>query len=156
MLRGIRLRRSRASVLQQWQTRSHRRGLLTLAIETSCDDTAVAVVEKLGSRGILHFNKKITADNSQYGGIHPLQAQESHERNLAVLLVEAWRQLGELNPSTRLHLSHSGSGNVPQSEGRTRHRQRNVCRFANSHHWGSSYAGPCLDAEASVCFGISR
>jgi N6-L-threonylcarbamoyladenine synthase len=69
------------------------RGLLTLAIETSCDDTAVAVVEKLGNQGTLHFNKKITSDNSQYGGIHPLQAQESHERNLAILLVQAWNLL---------------------------------------------------------------
>jgi N6-L-threonylcarbamoyladenine synthase len=85
----------RPAVYSRWRTALSptRRGLLTIAIETSCDDTAVAVVEKLGNKGILHFNKKITSDNTQYGGIHPLQAQESHERNLAVLLVEAWKLL---------------------------------------------------------------
>lgn len=94
-------------------TRYHpsRRNLLTLAIETSCDDTAVAVLEKrsctkplansLGREASkrdaeeaqptarLIFNKKITAPNTGLGGIHPIKALESHQVNLGNLIAEA-------------------------------------------------------------------
>lgn len=95
-----------------------RRNLLTLAIETSCDDTAVAVVEKSrrdpGSKDVsgshaqkftskssatarLIFNKKITAPNTGLGGIHPIEALESHQRNLGTLIAEAVANLPELS-----------------------------------------------------------
>ncbi|KAK0515771.1 hypothetical protein JMJ35_001805 [Cladonia borealis] len=80
---------------------SRRRQLLTLAIETSCDDTSVAVLEKrdnvspLGhtytfpSTCALHFHEKITANNSDYGGVHPIKSLESHQENLALLINRA-------------------------------------------------------------------
>ncbi|KAI0913221.1 glycoprotease family-domain-containing protein [Ustulina deusta] len=71
-----------------------RRGLLTLAIETSCDDTCVAVLEK-SEDGVahLHFNEKITSDSSSYGGVHPVVAVTSHSQNLAPLVQKALRVL---------------------------------------------------------------
>jgi len=66
-----------------------KRNILTLAIETSCDDTSVAIVEKNGTRATLHFNEKITADNGHMRGIHPIVALESHEENLASLIQRA-------------------------------------------------------------------
>jgi N6-L-threonylcarbamoyladenine synthase len=64
-----------------------RRPLLTLAIETSCDDTSVAVLEKhKNNSATLHFHEKITSDNRSYGGIHPIVAHESHQRHLAGLI----------------------------------------------------------------------
>ncbi|PVH95886.1 hypothetical protein DM02DRAFT_536434 [Periconia macrospinosa] len=71
------------------------RSLLTLAIETSCDDTSVAVLElrQHDSSGRtfaqLHFHKKITCDSSKFRGIHPIAAHESHQENLASLVAEA-------------------------------------------------------------------
>jgi N6-L-threonylcarbamoyladenine synthase len=71
----------------------HRRNLLTLAIETSCDDTSVAVLEthpkesRVSAR--LHFHEKITSDNQQYGGVHPIVAHESHQKSLATLIEKA-------------------------------------------------------------------
>nr|POE65718.1 trna n6-adenosine threonylcarbamoyltransferase, mitochondrial [Quercus suber] len=65
-----------------------------LAIETSCDDTSVAVV----SYRRLHddtfalrtlFHKKITADGDTYQGIHPVVALESHRANIAPLVQES-------------------------------------------------------------------
>ncbi|MCJ1468492.1 hypothetical protein MMC07_007121 [Pseudocyphellaria aurata] len=41
----------------------------------------------------LHFHRKITADNSQYSGIHPLAALESHQENLASLVATALHSL---------------------------------------------------------------
>tara|TARA_R110002003_G_scaffold207_4_gene16017 strand:+ start:10595 stop:11035 length:441 start_codon:yes stop_codon:yes gene_type:complete len=72
---------------------------MTLAIETSCDDTSVAIIEK-GSRhgntlAQLHFHKKVTSDNSEYKGVHPLRALVSHQENLARLVSEAISHLPE-------------------------------------------------------------
>ncbi|KAF8860813.1 glycoprotease family protein-like protein [Acephala macrosclerotiorum] len=67
--------------------------LLTLAIETSCDDTSVAILEKKNNSAIIHFNEKVTSDNRSYGGVHPLVAVESHQRNLATLVNKAMQSL---------------------------------------------------------------
>ncbi|KAF2659229.1 hypothetical protein K491DRAFT_571016, partial [Lophiostoma macrostomum CBS 122681] len=79
-----------------------RRLLLTLAIETSCDDTAVAVLEKIdlpnsSTAAILHFHKKITSDNTAYNGVHPLASLYSHQENLASLVDEAIQYLPARN-----------------------------------------------------------
>lgn len=69
-----------------------RRNLLTLAIETSCDDTSVAILQKSNDaapRTQLHFHEKVTANNSAHGGIHPIVSLESHQENLAVLISKA-------------------------------------------------------------------
>ena len=66
---------------------------MTLAIETSCDDTSVAVVEKGTKHGRigaqLHFHKKVTSNNSAFQGVHPLVSLQSHQQNLASLVSEA-------------------------------------------------------------------
>ncbi|THD00427.1 hypothetical protein EYZ11_000154 [Aspergillus tanneri] len=77
----------------KWSLFPRSRGLLTLAIETSCDDTSVAIVEKsLGPSGPTakaHFLENITADLSTYRGVHPMLALESHQENLAKLVNKA-------------------------------------------------------------------
>ncbi|KAI9646450.1 Mitochondrial tRNAs modification protein [Ciborinia camelliae] len=74
--------------------RTSKRSLLTLAIETSCDDTSVAILEKHeNNSATLHFNSKITSDNRSYGGVWPIAAHESHQKNLAQLVEEALRTL---------------------------------------------------------------
>ncbi|KAF2177004.1 hypothetical protein K469DRAFT_382450 [Zopfia rhizophila CBS 207.26] len=76
-----------------------RRSLLTLAIETSCDDTSVAVLEKKACQpdgrtsATLHFHKKITSNNTTYQGVHPLVSLQSHQENLAKLVEEAIQHL---------------------------------------------------------------
>jgi N6-L-threonylcarbamoyladenine synthase len=75
-----------------------------LAIETSCDDTSVAVLEKQGSfygetSAILHFHKKITSNNIEYHGVHPLKSLYSHQENLASLVDEAVLHLPPSKPS---------------------------------------------------------
>lgn len=79
---------------------------MTLAVETSCDDTSVAIVEKGRQHGRttaqLHFHKKVTSNNTQYQGVHPLVSLQSHQESLATLIQEAIRHLplrnGQLLP----------------------------------------------------------
>lgn len=70
---------------------------MTLAIETSCDDTSVAIVEKGVHHGStvarLHFHKKVTSDNTEFQGVHPLFTLKSHQENLANLVAEAIEHL---------------------------------------------------------------
>ncbi|KAL1954500.1 hypothetical protein VTO42DRAFT_1111 [Malbranchea cinnamomea] len=117
VLRGLRrpltLRR-RASLLSPLQ----KRNLLTLAIETSCDDTSVAILERHDASShryrqaaTLHFLENITADSTEYRGIHPLVAHESHQDNLARLVNKA---LQYLPPVKEAETENDGSrrGNV--------------------------------------------
>ena len=92
------LMRSPCLLIRRLHPSSHcsvqRRNLLTLAIETSCDDTSVAVLQREGKNTAkLHFHEKITSNNQAYGGVHPIVAHESHQRNLASLIDKALRQL---------------------------------------------------------------
>ncbi|KAI1963504.1 Mitochondrial tRNAs modification protein [Ophidiomyces ophidiicola] len=74
------------------------RQLLTLAIESSCDDTSVAIVEKHGITSTsVHFLENITADSREYRGIHPIVALGSHQQNLAKLVQKALRYLPPAN-----------------------------------------------------------
>lgn len=79
-----------------------RRTLLTLAIETSCDDTSVAILEKLSDSTTLHFHQKITSENRIYGGVHPLVALESHQCHLSTLVQKALSSL----PPQRSAIAH--------------------------------------------------
>ncbi|KAK8055266.1 glycoprotease family protein [Apiospora rasikravindrae] len=74
-----------------------KRSLLTLAIESSCDDTCVAILEKCPSTGAakLRFNKKVTSDNREFQGVHPTVAVLSHTASLAPLVDEALGHLPE-------------------------------------------------------------
>lgn len=73
-----------------------------LAIETSCDDTSVALLsvgKHAHSLGIDYssrvlFHERITSDSAQYGGIHPIVALDSHRRNLGSLVKRATEFLG--------------------------------------------------------------
>lgn len=86
---------------------SNRRNLLTLAIETSCDDTSVAVLEKhADSSATLYFNSKITSDNRAYRGVYPIVAHESHQQTLAKLVDAALRSLPPQSPATA-HLGNA-------------------------------------------------
>lgn len=67
---------------------------MTIAIETSCDDTSVAILEKhRNNSATLHFHETITSDNREFRGLHPIVAHESHQRNVASLVKKALQSL---------------------------------------------------------------
>ncbi|EED16999.1 glycoprotease family protein, putative [Talaromyces stipitatus ATCC 10500] len=124
----------------QPSTKARRRGLLTLAIESSCDDTSVAIVEKDSfhksfetprhtghAAAEVHFLENITADTRKYRGIHPIEALQSHQENLAKLVQKAVRSLPpvaeDYSPEDGAVISHI----IPKNKNgkSTRHRLPN-------------------------------
>lgn len=77
-----------------------------LGIETSCDETAVCLIEASGEGesfaytvlgNALHSQASLHA---QYGGVFPNLAKREHAKNLVPLLEEALRQSGELRAAS--------------------------------------------------------
>jgi len=86
-----------------------RPGLSTLAIETSCDDTSVALLEIQKDnastanprqlRTHVAYHERITANSAAYNGIHPLVALHSHQTSLAGLVADALAQNAGAKPT---------------------------------------------------------
>ncbi|KAI1103965.1 glycoprotease family-domain-containing protein [Jackrogersella minutella] len=109
-----------------------RRRLLTLAIESSCDDTCVTILEKdAGPGGAAHFrfDEKITFANVLFRGVHPILALELHTRSLATMVHKAMRalphasepQTGEAGDGNR-DAGASGGGDMVWVDGEPRRK----------------------------------
>jgi len=84
-----------------------------LAIETSCDDTAIAVLEIRNSKleilsNIISSQVKLHA---QYGGVYPFLAKREHQKNLPLVFQKAMKQAG--NPKMDAIAITSGPGLEP-------------------------------------------
>jgi len=97
-------RRSAASATREVCRHIYR----VLAIETSCDDTSVALVTARKFDEIQngyerapkwalesHYHERLTANNEAHRGIHPLVALESHRANTAPLVKQALKVVQE-------------------------------------------------------------
>jgi len=70
--------------------------MIILAIETSCDDTCIAILEAKGNKNprfkilsnIVSSQAKIHA---KYGGVYPSLAKREHQKNLPIMLRKALR-----------------------------------------------------------------
>lgn len=76
--------------------------MIILAIETSCDDTSVAVLKITGDKSpkfkvLSNIVSSQTEIHSKYGGVFPSLAKREHEKNLPVVCEEALR-LASLAP----------------------------------------------------------
>ena len=76
-----------------------------LAIETSCDDTGVAIlnVSKDGNFKILSniVSSQIEV-HKKYGGVYPALAKREHQKNLVPVLLQALREAKILNPKHKI------------------------------------------------------
>jgi len=74
--------------------------MIILGIETSCDETAVSIVEAEGGLESLEFKLLGSAVNSQikihskYGGVVPSLAKREHQKNLPFVLEQALKKAG--------------------------------------------------------------
>lgn len=72
-----------------------------LAIETSCDETAIAILEV---KGFLHPKARVLAHtvasqielHSQYGGVFPAMAKREHSKNIFPVFIETLEKAGFL------------------------------------------------------------
>ena len=69
-----------------------------LSIETSCDETAISIVEATGDLSSLSFSVLGNALFSQieihkkYGGVYPLLAKREHAKNLPPLMLKVLKE----------------------------------------------------------------
>jgi N6-L-threonylcarbamoyladenine synthase len=76
-----------------------------LAVETSCDETAISLIEADGSFG-KDFSYTVLGNalysqaalHAQYGGVFPNLAKREHQKNLPILLEDVQRQAGDAKP----------------------------------------------------------
>ncbi|MBI2627420.1 tRNA (adenosine(37)-N6)-threonylcarbamoyltransferase complex transferase subunit TsaD [Candidatus Nomurabacteria bacterium] len=78
-----------------------------LSIETSCDDTAISIMEAKGDMTNASFEVLANSSNSQikihipYGGVYPVLAKREHTKNLPILLEASLKQ-AHLTPTPLL------------------------------------------------------
>lgn len=75
--------------------------MIILAIETSCDDTGVAIIEarNKGKPRFKIFSNLVSSQvkiHQKFGGVYPTLAKWEHQKNLLPLLVESLNQSGLL------------------------------------------------------------
>ncbi|MEK7093092.1 MAG: hypothetical protein AAB927_01270, partial [Patescibacteria group bacterium] len=88
-----------------------------LGIETSCDETAVCLIEADGAFGA-DFKYKVLGNgllsqaalHAQYGGVFPNLAKREHAKNLVPLLHKTLEEAGALVPHTE---AAAGAALVP-------------------------------------------
>ncbi len=80
--------------------------MIILGIETSCDETAVSVIEGRGGltrpkfRILSHVVASQVAIHAPWGGVVPMIAKREHGRNLVPVLLEALKESGLIKDST--------------------------------------------------------
>jgi N6-L-threonylcarbamoyladenine synthase len=87
-----------------------------LAIETSCDDTGIAILEIKGAKNpafkvlsnIIASQIKI---HQKYGGVYPMMAKRAHQKNLMPVLTKAIKEAKMLN-SSKQNLSKENIENL--------------------------------------------
>ncbi|MCX6724293.1 MAG: tRNA (adenosine(37)-N6)-threonylcarbamoyltransferase complex transferase subunit TsaD [Candidatus Staskawiczbacteria bacterium] len=77
-----------------------------LSIETSCDDTGIAILE--AENGSFKVLSNIVASqieiHKKYGGVYPAMAKREHQRNLLPTLIEALRESELLIPNSKFQI----------------------------------------------------
>ena len=73
-----------------------KRNIMILAIETSCDDTGIAVIKASSKGPIFNVLSNIVSSQAEvhkkWGGVYPMLAKREHQRNLVPVLTQALEQ----------------------------------------------------------------
>ena len=88
-----------------------------LAIETSCDETGIAILETTGALGAIspRAQIKVLADvlvsqasiHAEYGGVFPSLARREHAKNLMPLIIRALSEADLLRPHQNVRILHA-------------------------------------------------
>jgi len=73
-----------------------------LAIETSCDDTGIAILEASKTGDFRVLSNIISSQieiHKEYGGVFPAMAKREHQKNLIPVLIKSLQEAGLLLPS---------------------------------------------------------
>ena len=70
-----------------------------LAIETSCDDTGIAILEASKNGDFDVLSNVIASQikvHQKYGGVYPMMAKREHQKNLVPVLIKALKEVNLL------------------------------------------------------------
>ncbi len=89
-----------------------------LAIETSCDDTGIAILEAKGNKTpsfnvLSNIVSSQTEVHKKYGGVFPAMAKREHQRNLIPVLTDALNEAEALNPKTNPPVGGPKTNKIP-------------------------------------------
>jgi len=73
-----------------------------LAIETSCDDTGIAILEASETGEFKVLSNEISSQieiHKQYGGVFPAMAKREHQKNSVPVLIKSLKEAGLLLPA---------------------------------------------------------
>ena len=90
--------------------------MIILAVETSCDDTCIALIEanekkKSKIKVLSNLISSQVKIHQKYGGIYPFLAKREHQKNLPLLFIKAKKEAG--NPKIDLIAVTMGPGLEP-------------------------------------------
>lgn len=88
--------------------------ILTLAIDTSCDDTSIAVVH--GTRVLSNVISSQDQVHKEYGGVVPMLAKREHETNFSPVLSQALTRAGVTKNEIQQVAITKGPGLAPALE----------------------------------------
>jgi N6-L-threonylcarbamoyladenine synthase len=99
-----------------WYSHFMQKGLKILAIETSCDDTCIAILEAKELKNSISFKSHANVVHSQiihtnYGGVFPMMAKREHIKNIGPVYKKAVKDAG--NPKIDLIVVTTGPGLEP-------------------------------------------
>ncbi|HBH71624.1 MAG: O-sialoglycoprotein endopeptidase [Parcubacteria group bacterium GW2011_GWC1_42_11] len=88
-----------------------------LAIETSCDETGIAILETTGALGAIspRAQIKVLADvlvsqasiHAEFGGVFPALARREHAKNMMPLIIRALSEADLLRPQQSVRILHT-------------------------------------------------
>ncbi len=90
-------------------------GVKILAIETSCDDTGIAILEASNNGDFNVLSNIVSSQieiHKKYGGVYPMMAKREHQNNLVPVLISALKQaklLSLFNSAELQRVKASGS-----------------------------------------------
>ena len=76
-----------------------------LAIETSCDDTGIAILNASGKGDFKVLSNVVASQieiHKKYGGVYPAMAKREHQKNLVPVFVKALKEAGLLKQKNGL------------------------------------------------------
>ncbi len=81
--------------------------MVILGVETSCDETAIALIDVVGSKAkprVLVLSNIVASQvklHAKFGGVVPHLAKREHQRNLVPVLIQALRESGIMKHESR-------------------------------------------------------
>lgn len=80
--------------------------MIILAIETSCDDTGIAVIKKKGEFPVCIASSLSSQEeiHKKWGGVHPSEAKRAHQKTLVPLLEETLKKANLLEKGRTINV----------------------------------------------------